>query len=164
MAELLHRQLLPPDAAGQPPGPIWPLVPSSRTRRTWSLTGRPGPERPIFATALGIVACSRSIRTHFFPVAQLAVRLSEALAGGTLETTLILILKAELLILDEWGYEPIDKHCAQLLFWIISDSYERRRLVIKINTEFSKWGSIIASGILSSVKIDRLAHKANPVV
>ena len=37
---------------------------------------------------------------------------------------------------------PIDKHGAQLLFRIISDSYERRSLVITTNTEFSKWGSI----------------------
>ena len=110
------------------------------------------------ATALGVVACERSIRTRFFTVAQLVVRLSEAYAGGTLEKTLASILKAELLILDEWGYVPIDKHGAQLLFRIISDSYERRSLIITTNTEFSKWGSIFTDDQMAAAMIDRLAH------
>jgi hypothetical protein len=38
-----------------------------------------------------------------------------------------------------WGYVPIDKQGAQLLFRVISDSYERRSLIITTNLEFSKW-------------------------
>jgi hypothetical protein len=85
----------------------------------------------------------------------LVVRLREAYAGGSLEKTLASILKAELLILDEWGYMPIDKHGAQLLFRIISDSYERRSLVITTNTELSKWGSILTCDQITAAMIDR---------
>ena len=69
------------------------------------------------------------------------VRLSEAYKSGTLEKVLKAILKAELLIIDEWGYVPIDKQGAQLLFRIVSDSYERRSLILTTNLEFSRWGS-----------------------
>jgi hypothetical protein len=110
------------------------------------------------------VACERGIRTRFFTAAQLVVRLSEAYAGGTMEKTLATILKAELLILDEWGYVPIDKHGAQLLFRIISDSYEMRSLIITTNTEFSQWGSIFADDQMAAAMIDRGLPRAHPAV
>jgi DNA replication protein DnaC len=129
-----------------------------KDRKNLVLYGPVGTGKTHLATALGVMACEHSIRTRFFTVAQLVVRLSEAYAGGTLEKTLASILKAELLILDEWGYVPIDKHGAQLLFRIISDSYERRSLVITTNTEFSKWGSIFTDDQMAAAMIDRLAH------
>ena len=99
-----------------------------------------GTGKTHLAMALGMLACEQGVRTRFFTSAQLVVRLSKAYAGGTLEKSLASILKAELLILDEWGYVPIDKHGAQLLFRIISDSCERRSLIITTNMEFSRWG------------------------
>ena len=32
----------------------------------------------------------------------------------------------DLLILDEWGYVPVDRDGSQLLFRVISDSYESK--------------------------------------
>jgi len=40
------------------------------------------------------------------------------------------IQRTQLLILDEWGYIPVDKEGSQLLFRVIADSYESRSLVI----------------------------------
>ncbi|MEX6702305.1 ATP-binding protein [Peribacillus frigoritolerans] len=34
------------------------------------------------------------------------------------------IQRSQLLILDEWGYMPVDKKGSQLLFRVIADSYE----------------------------------------
>ena len=62
------------------------------------------------------------------------------------------------MIIDEWGYVPIDKQGAQLLFRIISDSYERRSLIITTNQEFSKWGTIFTDDQMAAAMIDRLAH------
>lgn len=85
---------------------------------------------PAFSqTALGVAACERIIRTCLFTVAQLVVRLSDTYAGGPLEKTLASILKAELLILDEWGYVPIDKHGAQLLFE--GESYRMKHTLMR---------------------------------
>jgi DNA replication protein DnaC len=97
-------------------------------------------------------------RTRFFTAAQLVVRLSEAFSNGSLEKVLSSILKAQLLIIDEWGYVPIDKQGAHLLFRVISDSYERRSLIITTNLEFSKWGSIFTDDQMAAAMIDRLAH------
>ena len=122
------------------------------------LYGPVGTGKTHLASALGVLACERGIRTRFFTAAQLVVRLSEAFANGALEKVLSSILKAQLLIIDEWGYVPIDKQGAQLLFRIISDSYERRSLIITTNLEFSKWGSIFTDDQMAAAMIDRLAH------
>jgi len=41
---------------------------------------------------------------------------------------------------------------------IVSDSYERRSLVLTTNLEFSKWGSIFTDDQMAAAMIDRLAH------
>ena len=51
----------------------------------------------------------------------------------------------DLLVLDEWGHVPVDKDGFQLLFRVISDSYESKSLILTTNLEFSKWGGIFTS-------------------
>ncbi|MEW5815613.1 MAG: ATP-binding protein [Spirochaetota bacterium] len=110
------------------------------------------------AIALGVLACTQDRRVRFFTAAELVVRLSQAYTAGTLEKVLKPILLADLLIIDEWGYVPLDKQGAQLLFRVISDSYERRSLIITTNLEFSKWGILFTDDQMAAAMIDRLAH------
>jgi DNA replication protein DnaC len=51
--------------------------------------------------------------------------LAAAQAAGRLKRELTRYLKPALLVVDELGYLPIDKHGADLLFQIISQRYER---------------------------------------
>ncbi|MFC5527897.1 ATP-binding protein [Cohnella yongneupensis] len=79
----------------------------------------------------------------FYTVAVLVMRLGEAKRAGTLERLLGEIQRKQLLILNEWGYIPVDKEGSQLLFRVIADSYESRSLIITTNLEFSKCGSVL---------------------
>lgn len=122
------------------------------------LYGPVGTGKTHLAIALGVRSCELGFRVKFFTAAQLVVLLSEALAAGTLEKLLRSILKVELLIIDEWGYVPVSREGAQLLFRIISDCYEQRSLILTTNLEFSKWGSIMTDDQMAAAMIDRLAH------
>jgi len=122
------------------------------------LYGPVGTGKTHLAIALGVAACAVGYRVRFFTAAELVVRLSEALAAGTLEKLLASILKADLLIIDEWGYVPLDRQGAQLLFRVVADSYERRSLILTTNLEFSKWGTIFTDDQMAAAMIDRLAH------
>jgi len=45
--------------------------------------------------------------------------------------------KADLLILDEWGYLPLHQEGARLLFEVISMCCEQKSIIITTNIEFS---------------------------
>lgn len=64
----------------------------------------------------------------------------------------------DLLILDEWGYVPVDREGAQLLFRVIADSYEQKSLILTTNLEFSKWGGVFTDDQMTAAMIDRLMH------
>jgi DNA replication protein DnaC len=133
-------------------------------KRNLVLYGPVGTGKTHLAIALGVAACARGRQVRFFTAAQLVVRLSEAFASGTLEKLLRTILKADLLIIDEWGYVPVDRQGAQLLFRVVSDSYERRSLILTTNLEFSKWGSIFTDDQMAAAMIDRLARHGHIIL
>ncbi|TVQ28600.1 MAG: hypothetical protein EA383_00150 [Spirochaetaceae bacterium] len=108
--------------------------------------------------ALGIMACEMSLRVHFYTVTELVLKLSDAYRSGTLERLVRDLKQLDLLILDEWGYVPIDREGSQLLFRVIADSYESKSLILTTNLEFSKWGGVFTDEQMAAAMIDRLVH------
>jgi DNA replication protein DnaC len=135
-----------------------------QAKRNLVLYGPVGTGKTHLAIAIGLRACERGMTVRFYTVAELVMRLAEAKREGTLERLLSDIERTSLLILDEWGYVPVDKEGSQLLFRVIADSYESRSLVITTNLEFSKWGSIFTDDQMAAAMIDRLAHHGHLLV
>ncbi|WP_037912934.1 ATP-binding protein, partial [Sulfobacillus thermosulfidooxidans] len=107
---------------------------------------------------MGHSPCERGQTVRFFTVTELVVRLTEALRAGTLERTFLDLQRSDLIVLDEWGYLPIDREGAQLLFRVVADSYETRSLILTTHWEFSKWGGVFTDDQITAAMIDRLAH------
>jgi DNA replication protein DnaC len=122
------------------------------------LYGNVGTGKSHLGIAMGMEACRRGMKVGFYRTANLVNRLSDAKKAGELTKLLNTIRKQDLLILDEWGYVPLDREAAQLLFQVISDSYERRSVVLTTNLEFSRWVSIFYDEQMTAAIIDRLIH------
>ena len=120
--------------------------------------GKTGRGKTHLATALGMSAIDRGMNVRFLPTAELVLQLGRAKREGTLETMLRDIAKADLIILDEFGYVPFDVDGARLLYQVIAGSYERRSIIFTTNIEFSKWGTIFADDKLAASIIDRIVH------
>lgn len=105
------------------------------------LYGPVGTGKTHMAIAAGIRACNKGYRVRFYTVTELVLALSASKREGTLDKLQKELAAADLLILDEWGYVPVDREGAQLLFRVIADSYENRSLILTTNIEFSKWGA-----------------------
>lgn len=122
------------------------------------LYGPVGIGKTHLAIALGVKACEMGLKVRFHTVTELVFKLSEARRAGTLERLVRDLAQQDLLILDEWGYVPVDKDGSQLLFRIVANSYESKSLILTTNLEFSKWGGIFTDEQMAAAMIDRLIH------
>ena len=115
--------------------------------------------------ALGHTACLRGYSVLFTTAIDIIHTLSVAAAAGDLKRAMQRYLKPALLICDEIGYLPIDKHGADLLFQIISHRYERGAILMSTNRAFKNWGEIFNNDTtLTSALLDRLLHHAETCV
>lgn len=132
--------------------------------RNLVLFGPVGTGKTHMSTAIGMRACEMGLSVRFFTTSELVLRLSSAKEEGTLERMMTGIRKSDLIILDEFGYVPIDRDGARLLFQIISDSYETRSIIITTNVEFSRWGTVLTDDQMAAAIIDRIAHHGHLLV
>lgn len=120
--------------------------------------GKTGRGKTHLATALGMKAVETGRSVRFRQTAELVLQLGKAKRDGTLDSLLRDLARADLIILDEFGYVPFDIDGARLLYRIIAGSYERRSIIFTTNIEFSKWGTIFADDKLAAAIIDRIVH------
>jgi DNA replication protein DnaC len=91
--------------------------------------------------------------------------LAAAQSAGQLKREIRRYLRPAVLIVDELGYLPIDKHGADLLFQIISERYERAPIVITTNRAYMHWAQIFNNdSTLTSAILDRVMHHVDTVV
>ena len=128
------------------------------TKTNLVMYGNVGTGKTFLSIALGVEACKRGINTRFFRTAALVNRLSEAKKSGNLSAFMKQLAKAELLICDEWGYVPLDRTGAQLLFQVIAECYERKTLIINTNIEFSRWVNVFYDEQMTGAILDRILH------
>jgi DNA replication protein DnaC len=129
------------------------------------LIGGVGLGKTHLATALGLAACQAGIRARFATAIDIINGLLAAQKAGLLAKELRQYSRPELLIIDELGYLPIDKHGADLLFQIISQRYERGSIVLTTNKVYKHWPSIFNNdSTLTSAILDRVLHHAETLI
>jgi DNA replication protein DnaC len=129
------------------------------------LIGGVGLGKTHLAIALGWAACQTGPRVRFASAINIVNSLSAAQKAGRLVQELKQYTRPELLIIDELGYLPIDKHGADLLFQIISHRYERGSIILTTNKVYKHWPSIFNNdSTLTSAILDRILHHAETVV
>ena len=129
------------------------------------LLGTVGLGKTHIATALGYAACLAGKSVLFATAVDAINTLAAAQAASKLKVELKKYLSPQILILDELGYLPIDKHGADLLFQVISQRYERSSTIITSNRAFKQWPEIFNNdSTLTSAILDRLLHHAETQV
>lgn len=125
------------------------------------MIGNPGLGKTHVATGLALAACRQGRRVRFYNVATLVNDLIAAQHELRLSRFLTSLCKQELLVLDEFGFIPLTREGANLLFQLCSALYERSAIIITSNLSFRDWNSVMGEEHLTAALLDRLTHRAH---
>jgi DNA replication protein DnaC len=128
------------------------------------LVGPAGTGKSHMLIALGIAAVAAGNRVRYFTAADLVDTLYRGLADNSVGRVIETQLRADLVIVDELGFAPLDDTGAQLLFRLVAAAYERRALGIGSHWPFDQWGRFLPEHTTAVSLLDRLLHHSNVVV
>jgi hypothetical protein len=80
-----------------------------------------------------------------------------------IEERLKFYCQPKLLIIDEIGYIPIDRHGTHLFFQLISRRYEKGALILTSNRSFSQWNEIFGDPVIATAILDRILHHSTTI-
>lgn len=127
------------------------------------ITGSTGTGKSFVASALGNQACMMGYKVLYANTTRLLSQLKLAKADGSSLQELAKIEKQDLLILDDFGIQPLDGTTRLLLMDVIEDRHGRKSTLIAGQVPVSEWYEIIGDETLADAILDRIVHDAHRV-
>jgi DNA replication protein DnaC len=128
------------------------------------LVGPAGTGKSHLLIGLGEAAVVAGRRVRYLPAAGLVETLYRGLADNSVGRVIEGLLRADLVIVDDLGFAPLDDVGAQLLFRFVAAAYERRSLGIASHWPFESWGRFLPEHTTAVALLDRLLHHATTIV
>ena len=125
------------------------------------ITGPTGVGKSWLACALGHKACRDDRSVLYQRVPRLFASLALARGDGRHARLQRTLGSVQLLILDDWGLEPLDAHARHDLLEILEERYGRRSTLITSQLPVSSWHEVIADPTYADAILDRLVHNAH---
>ncbi|MDT0648483.1 IS21-like element helper ATPase IstB, partial [Zunongwangia sp. F260] len=125
------------------------------------LTGASGVGKSYLAQALGHQGCMMEYKTIYTNTARLFKKLKLSKVDGTYLKELGKLLKADLLILDDFGLQSFDNHARETLMDIIDDRYNKASTIISSQIPVSAWYDIIGEGTIADAILDRIVNSSH---
>ncbi|MBK9726920.1 MAG: ATP-binding protein [Saprospiraceae bacterium] len=125
------------------------------------ITGSTGIGKSYLASALGYHACSMGYKVAYFNATKLFARLKMAKADGSYIRDVSKIERVDLLILDDFGLQPLDNLNRAAMMEIIEDRHGKGSLIITSQIPVNKWHDIIGEQTVADAIMDRIIHEAH---
>lgn len=134
-----------------------------RKSQNMMLTGPCGSGKTYIACALGHTACMKGFSVKYYRLSRLLLELTQTKADGSYTKALQSLAKLDLLILDDWGLEPLKAAQRNDLMEIMDDRYDCSSTVIISQLPTDQWYQSIGDNTLADSILDRLMHNAHRI-
>ncbi len=128
------------------------------------ISGPCGSGKTFLACALGHQACLQGHSVRYFRVSRLMLTLNQAKADGSYHKTLKQLAKVALLIIDDWGLEPLSAAQRNDLLEIMDDRHAHSSTLVISQLPTDQWYNCIGDNTLADAILDRLMHNAHRLV
>lgn len=122
------------------------------------LIGPSGTGKTHLAISVGTKMVQLGYTVRFLTAQSLANAILSSASRTTLSIFLRPLLTCDVLILDEFGYLPLEPSIGPVLFEIVAERYHKGAMVLTSNKSLSTWGDIIGDSTLMMAILDRLLH------
>ncbi|MGI4745967.1 MAG: IS21-like element helper ATPase IstB [Janthinobacterium lividum] len=123
--------------------------------------GPTGVGKSWLACALGHKACREGYSVLYKRAPRLFADLATARGEGRLTRMLATLERTRLLIIDDWGPEPLTFEQRRDLLEIVDDRYDKGSLLITSQVPVARWHDIIGDLTIGDAIIDRVVHRAH---
>ncbi len=125
------------------------------------ITGSTGIGKSFIASAIGNQACTLGFKVLYTNSTKLFTRLKMAKADGSYIREIAKIERQDLLILDDFGLQPLDASNRSVLMEIIEDRHGNRSTIITSQLPVSEWYEVIGEQTIADAILDRVVHNAH---
>lgn len=125
------------------------------------ITGSTGIGKSYIASAIGHQACALGYRVLYEHTAKLFARLKMGKADGTYLKEILKMEKQELLIIDDFGIQPLDQQSRTILMEIIEDRHGKRSTLFTSQVPVNLWHEVIGEQTIADAILDRIIHDAH---
>lgn len=132
-----------------------------RAHHSLCLSGPTGTGKTFIACALGNQACRQGLSVRYFRLPRLLESLTVAHADGSYARLMGQLARVDLLILDDFGVQPLTASQRNDLMELIEDRHGLRSTLIASQLPIEHWYEFIGEPTLADAILDRLLHNAH---
>jgi DNA replication protein DnaC len=127
------------------------------------ITGQTGVGKSYIASALGHHACQHGYRVNYFIAQKLFALLRMSKADESYLRQIKRLEKQDLLIIDDFGMQPLDDLSRMMLLEIIEDRHQKSSTIIASQLPIEKWYDVIGESTVADAILDRLVHTSHRI-
>ena len=127
------------------------------------ITGSTGVGKSYIATALGYQACIEGYRVMYYNTTKLFAKLKMAKADGSYLKEMAKLERQHLIILDDFGLQPLDNQSRLILMELIEDRNCKGSVMVTSQIPVKGWYNLIGEKTIADAIMDRLVHQSHRI-
>jgi len=128
------------------------------------LIGPTGTGKTHLAQAISHMACRQFLTVEFYNFHEFFSMLHKADLMNRIDKLMKSLIKADLIVIDDFAFKKIDQKSAEFLYAIVDARYRQRSIILTSNRAMNDWAAIFPDPIMANALMDRLAHNSYQII